>query len=216
MNCSVIGASAFAVAGMAVVAAAEPTVVFSDAAGTTNGGSFVAATSDHGTFITFCLEYEEDLDINGGTTYEYVISTEAKFNGNGSVDPLDARSAFLFQNFNDGEIRNILGDQGLSDDEVANAMQIALWDIEEEIADFSGHPDYSNAQALITAAQSAIDGGSWSGLGNVRVMQIWDVGQIGEEDGAHQDTLIIVPLPSGFALAGLGLFGVAGVCRRHR
>lgn len=208
---------ATAVAAVAGIAAANPTVVFSDGPGTVGGGEFTAVTSAHGTFKTFCLEYNENLDVFGGTSYEYEIATSVKYNGGGqgNEDPLDARSAFIFQRFTDGETRNILGDQGLSDERVSNAIQIALWDVEDEGIDFSFHADYANSQALIAAAEAAINGNQWSGLGNVRVMNNWVVGQAGTVDGARQDTLIIVPLPTGAALAGAGLFGLAAVRRRR-
>lgn len=209
-------AAVSAVAGVAGLATADQTAVFSDGPGDVGGGVFTAVTSDHGTFLTFCLEYNEDLDIHGGTIYEYTISTEAMYDGGGlgNTDPLDARSAFLFQMFSDGEIRNILGDGGLSDERVANAVQIALWDIEDEGIDFSFHADFANSQALIAAAQDAIDNQDWEGLGNVRVMNNWVFGQAGTLEGARQDTLIIVPLPTGAAMAGMGLLGLGLVRRR--
>ena len=207
---------AVAVASVAGLASANPTVVFTDGPGNVSGGQFVATTSDNGSFDTYCLEWNEGLDIAGGTTYEYEISTSVRFNGlgQGGEDPLDSRSAFVYQRFRDGQTRNILGDQGLSDERVANAIQIALWDIEDEAVDFSFHADYANAQLLIAAAQAAINGGQWSGLGNVRVMNNWVVGQAGTEAGARQDTLILVPLPTGAALAGAGLLGLATIRRR--
>ena len=213
----VIIAATFVAGATTGVATAGHTVVFSDGPGDVGGGAFTAVTASYGTFQTFCLEYNESLDIVGGTTYEFDIATTVKFNGlgEGNEDPLDSRSAFVYQRFRDGEIRNILGDQGLTDERVANAIQIALWDIEEEAVDFSFHADYANSQALIAAAQSAIDNGDWVGIGNVRVMNNWAMGQSGTTAGARQDTLIIVPLPTGAALAGVGLFGLAAVRRRR-
>ncbi len=203
-------------AGVAGLATADQTVVYSDGPGDIGGGIFNAVTEDHGSFLTFCMEYREDLDLNGGTVYDYDITDFATFNGQGGgfQDPLDARTAFIYQNFRDGEIRNILGDQGLSDTDMANAIQIAIWDVEEEGVDFSFHAAYANSVALIAAAQDAIDNQTWSGIGNVRVMNVWVQGLNGTEQGARQDTLIIIPLPTTAALAGLGLFGLATIRRR--
>ncbi|MBZ0172829.1 MAG: VPLPA-CTERM sorting domain-containing protein [Phycisphaerales bacterium] len=216
MSSTTVWAAAIAVAGVAGLAGASQTATFSDGPGDVGGGEFTAVTSDHGTFKTFCLEYYEPLDIFGGTVYEYTISTEAMYDGGGlgNTDPLDSRSAFIFQRFVDGQIRNLLNDQGLSDTRVANAVQIALWDVEQEGVNFTFHPDYANSQALIAAANTAIGNGSWSGLGNVRVMNNWVQGLVGNPDGARQDTLIIVPLPSAAAFAGVGLIGLATLRRR--
>lgn len=206
-----------AVVGMVGLAGAEPTVTFTDGPGDVGGGEFNAFTSDHGSFRTFCVEYHEDLDVHGGTVYAYTVSTEAMFDGGGlgNTDPVDARTAFIYQMFRDGETRNILGDQGLSDTRVANAIQIAIWDVEDEGVNFGFHADYANSQALITAAQTAIDDGDWSGLGNVRLMNNWVRGMVGQEAGAKQDTLIIVPLPSTAGLACVGLLGL-GASRRRK
>ncbi|VAX39938.1 hypothetical protein MNBD_PLANCTO03-2110 [hydrothermal vent metagenome] len=212
-----IAAAVVAAAGVASLSTAADTVVYSDGPGDVSGGSFSAVTGDNGSFMTFCLEYNENLDIKGGTVYEYDVSTYATFNGQGLgfQDPLDSRTAFIYQNFRDGEIRNILGDQSLTDTQLANAIQIAIWEVEQENVDWSFHADYANAQALIAAAQDAINNQQWSGLGNVRVMNVWAQGQSGTVDGARQDTLIIVPLPTTAGLAGLGLLGLTSIRRRR-
>ncbi len=216
MKRMLVAAVVVAAVGVAGQATAADTVVYSDGPGDIGGGIFNAVTGDNGSFMTFCLEYNENLDINGGTVYEYDVTTYATFNGQGIgyQDPLDSRTAFIYRNFRDGEIRNILGDQGLSDTRMANAIQLAIWDIEEEGLDYSFHADAANALALIAAAQAAIDNGDWSGIGSVRVMNVWAMGQSGTEQGARQDTLIIVPLPTTAGLAGLGLLGLSTVRRR--
>ncbi|MBK7999980.1 MAG: hypothetical protein IPK15_15005 [Verrucomicrobia bacterium] len=63
---------------------------FSDGMGTTGGGEFRADVSDNGfgstDYVTFCLEYRENLEM--GKIYEYEISQAAMYNGNGTVDPI--------------------------------------------------------------------------------------------------------------------------------
>lgn len=217
-HCLVV--AALAAAGMASSALADGTVVYTDGPGDIGGGIFHAATATQGSFDTFCIEFHESLDTSGFVTYSYETSDYATFNGNGGgfQDPLDARTAYIYTQFTQGNIRNILGDQGLSDTDMANAIQIAMWDIEDELVgvDFTGHSQYANAMALKQAAQDAIDNGDWSGLGKVRVMNVWVQGKEGTHEGARQDTLIIVPLPSGAGLAGVGLLGLGLVSRRRR
>ena len=194
------------------------TVVYTDGPGDIDGGIFHAVTSTQGSFDTFCIEFTESLDTSGFVTYSYDVTDYATFNGQGGgfQDPLDSRTAFIYTEFLHGNIRNILGNQGLSDTDMANAIQIAMWKIEDEPVDFSFHSQYANALLLIAAAENAISNGSWSGLGKVRVMNVWVQGQEGTTQGARQDTLILLPLPSGAGLASVGLLGLGFVSRRRR
>ena len=190
------------------VCLAEPTVVFADGPGNLGGGIYHATTSDHGSFDTFCVEVGEGLSF--GVTYEYTLSTDITYNGNGTTNPLNAETAFLFTSFAQGTIRDILNKPLMPEDKMADAIQRAIWKIEGERQ--TGDAD---ALALIAAAQNAISDGSWSGLGKVRVMNTWRVGHVGEQDFANQDTIIIIPLPSTAGLATLGILGL-GVLGRHR
>jgi len=201
-------AAAAAVGFGASLGLAEPTVVFTDGPGNTEGGIFGAVTSAHGTFDTFCSEVGEGLTI--GFTFEYTLSTNILYNGNGTVNALNAETAFIFTKFAGGEIRGILGKPNMPEDKMADAIQLAIWKIEGERNTFD-----ADALALIAAAQTAIGNGTWSGLGNVRVMNNWNPGHVGERDHGKQDTLIIIPLPSAAGLASIGVLGLgAGVRRR--
>ncbi|MBK7405691.1 MAG: hypothetical protein IPJ41_13995 [Phycisphaerales bacterium] len=210
MNVRLQWVAAAAAMGLgAGVCLAEPTAVFSDGPGNTEGGIFRAVTSANGTFDTFCSEVGEGLTI--GFTFEYTISTNILYNGNGTVNPLNGETAFLYTKFVAGEIRGILGNPNMPEDTMADAIQLAIWKIESERNTVD-----PNALALIAAAQAAIGSGAWSGLGNVRVMNNWDVGHIGEQNHSKQDTLIIVPLPPAAGLAGIGVLGLATGARRRK
>jgi hypothetical protein len=179
----------------------EPVVTFADGPGTTQGGIYLADAENFGEFDTFCLETGEGLTT--GFTYEYTISTDIMFKGQGIVDPLNEETAFLYTEFRDGDVPDILGDPGIDIVDVANAVQLAIWFLEESRA-----TDDANALALVQAAQDAVNGGQWSGLGDVRVMNVWNPGHVGEEDHAKQDVLVLIPAAPTLALAAIGLLGV--------
>ena len=210
MNMRLQWAAATATIGLgAVVCLAEPTVVFTDGPGNTEGGIFGAVTSANGSFDTFCSEVGEGLTI--GFAFEYTISTNILYNGDGTVNALNAETAFLFTKFAAGEIRGLLGKPNMPQDKMADAIQLAIWKIESERNTLD--PD---ALALIAASQTAIGNGTWSGLGNVRVMNNWNPGHVGEQAHAKQDTLIIIPLPSPAGLASVGILGLGVAARRRR
>ncbi|HZW11208.1 MAG TPA: hypothetical protein VFF69_15000 [Phycisphaerales bacterium] len=202
MRLSELVAAAAAVSAAGGLAWAEPVVTFADGPGTTQGGIYIATTDEFGVFDTFCLETGEGLTT--GFTYEYTISTDIMFKGQGIVDPLNEETAFLYTEFREGDIPDLLGDPGIDIVDLANAIQLAIWFIEESRA-----TDDANALELVQIAQDAVNSGQWDGLGDVRVMNVWDPGHVGEEDHAKQDVLVLIPAPSALALAALGILGVS-------
>lgn len=196
-----------AIAAAAGAASAEPTVVFANGPGTTQGGIYYAATSAHGSFETFCLETGEGLSF--GFTFEYTIGTEIQFMGQGQSNPLDGETAFLYTRFREDQIRAMLNKPNLPEEDLANAVQLAIWNLEE-----ARETSNADALALVQAAHAAVNGGQWSGLGSVRVMNNWVQGHAGDPAYAKQDTLLIVPLPTGAALSGAGLLCLAARRRR--
>lgn len=198
---------AVATSALAGIGWAEPIVTFADGPGTTQGGIYLASTVEFGDFETFCLETGEGITL--GTPYEYTISTDIMFKGQGIVDPLNAESAFLYDAFLKGNIPDLLGEPGIDIVDLANAVQLALWIIEE------GRPTHDdNAFELVQAAEDAVNSGQWSGLGDYRVMNVWDVGHVGDPAHAKQDVLVLIPSSPTLALATLGLLGA--VSRRRK
>ncbi len=190
--------------------------------GRNGGGEFqitsVSGMNDFGTFNTFCLELNEQVAV--GQNYTYDLNTAAVDGGAGgpSPDPLDARTAALYEAFARGTLANYDydndGDGGMGADMdrklTAAALQAAIWEIEEERSIENTDSDarvrelanyYVDTLSLQLVNQ---------GLGGmVRVLNMWDA-----NGGNAQDMLVLIPLPSAAGLAGLGLAGLA--VRRRR
>jgi ABC-type amino acid transport substrate-binding protein len=138
-------------------------------AGTTNGGEYVitsAADPGIGIFGSFCLERNEFLAL--GRTYTVGGLSNATNQGLPNADPLDARTAFLYQNYYHGTLSNFNTSDLVLHRADVDALQKAIWHIEGEI----GNSLSGKAAAWVAEAQAAIDQGLWSGLGDVRVVNL--------------------------------------------
>ncbi|MBZ0171242.1 MAG: thioester domain-containing protein [Phycisphaerales bacterium] len=190
--------------------------------GRNGGGEFnftsIAGPYDFGDYITFCLELNETVAV--GQNYTVDVNTVAVDGGAGgpSPDPLDARTAALYAAFVRGTLAHYdfdnSGDGGQSGDldrkMTAAALQAAIWELEEERTIENTESDAS-VRALAnyyvdTLAQQLVNQGLG---GSVRVLNMWKA-----NGGNAQDMLVMIPLPSAGALAGLGLAGIA--VRRRR
>ncbi len=173
-------------------------------------------------FQTFCVD--TTTSISTGVNYNWTVSTAASPGGfsGGNPDPLDARTAFLVDAFWHGTLTGYNYAQGGGRVSSATSLQLAIWQLEGEIqpgALTTAYNGNAQAQAWVAAANAAVTGGSWSGLGDVRVLNLTtDAGQPGQSLIVEVVTVTPVPLPSA-ALMGLGLMagltGV-GVLRRNK
>jgi hypothetical protein len=179
------------------------------------GGEFRATvlTGGSGSFETFCLERNEYFSY-GQTLQVRSITNRAMAGGVGGAvggaDPLDQRTAYLYTQFRAGTLSNYDYSNAALRPGDADALQNAIWFLENEITSVSGQ-----AATWVTQANSAVSGGIWSGLGNVQVLNLYR----GTNFATHaQDQLYITPVPEPetymMLLAGLGLMGF--VARRRQ
>lgn len=152
--------------------------------GTTGGGEFTIVVDEETSFIAFCLQQTEyinfvnDFTVDGISTY--AVSDPASRGGDSDgKDYLSPHTAYLYTQFRAGTLSgyNYLGaDRWVS----ANHLQNAIWMFEQEIAMKASNP-------YVILANDAVNAGAWSGLGDVRVMNL-------SLNGVEaQDQLMLVP-----------------------
>jgi hypothetical protein len=179
---------------------ALPTVRFSDGPGNTGGGEFNAVTSANGSFITFCLEYNEHISF--GTTYYYNVSGSARFGGNNTLDPLSRGAAWLYLHLLAGDLAGY--DHSTAQ---ANLFQRAIWFLEGESA--GQNNSYVTAAINANGGTLALAQADNNGFYGVGVMNLW---ANPDGTGASQDQLIRIPDGGsivaifGLVMTGLGLF----------
>ena len=191
---------------------AGDTVTLADSFGTIGGGEFILTVNNAFSFITFCLQRTQYIDfshtfkVDGVTTYAY---SDPVANGGIASGPEQGRdyispqTAFLYTMFRNQTLTGY-SFSGTSAQRTASAnlLQNAFWMFENELP-------MDNSNTFVQLANSAVNGGAWSGTGEVKVLNLSYNG-IGA-----QDQLALVPGPSSLVLLGSGIV-IFAVTRRRR
>lgn len=185
-------------------------------------------TGNPNSFQTFCLETTEftasQIDImvstrfiNEGTGADDGPGSHAIFGSNQFGDNLDPLTAYLYTQFATGVLTGYdYDDLGVGRDVSAGALQRLIWVTENEPgSDLTNNPYYGisldgNQRDLIDMWVTEYDDSSWTGIGNVRVLNNWAQGYVGISGYEKQDQLYLTPVPGAVLLGMIGL-GVAGV-----
>ncbi len=191
-----------------------------------SGGEFLliadpelqAITGEFDPYSSFCLEKNQPIAI--GYPYDVVVATEALPGGGNSGptgpqggDLLDPMTAYLYTEFRAGTLTGYhygpLADRAAS----AAALQEVIWHIEDEMTKTWTDGDSSLQDQFYTAALNS----GWTGVGAVRVLNLYTPGHVGEEDYHQQDQLIIatIPAPGAGVLVCVG-FGLVNWYRRRK
>ncbi len=166
-------------------------------------------------FESFSTERTEFLLF--GSTYEVRINAESLWGGlnNGDMgpgggDPLDPRTAYLYTQFRAGTLAGYDYDPSASRAYSAQALQDVIWYLEDEAA--ATWAPGSLQDTFLAAANSAVDSHLWTGLGKVRVLNLYDPGYVGQH--FRQDVLAVIPAPGALVLVGLGTTLIGYLRRR--
>ncbi|MBN1805120.1 MAG: hypothetical protein JW837_07715 [Sedimentisphaerales bacterium] len=174
-------------------------------------------------FQTFCMEKQEYT----ASAIEIWISTTSINESTGAIgsegsgshaiygglkygDNLNPATAYLYTNFAQGTLSNYNYETGRAVS--AGQLQNAIWYLEGEISSLATN---SQAYAWVTEAQNV----GWNDIGNVRVLNNWIQGHVGDPEYRVQDQLYLMPIstpiPGSVILGFIGMSVVGIKLRKY-
>ena len=142
-----------------------------DGPGNTGGGEFTIVVDPTTSFVSFCLQRTEYINFTSAFNVDAISTfavSDPVLNGGDALDLyrdyLSEQTAFLYTQFRAGTLSGY-SYSGSNHQASANSLQYAIWMFEQEIPTIVSNP-------FVMLANTAVSSGTWSGLGNVRVMNL--------------------------------------------
>jgi hypothetical protein len=180
-----------------------------------DGGEFTATpTGISGltngvSFQTFCVEHDEYIYLN--QSYDAVVNTKAMNGGvtpAGTGDPIDTKTAFLYDSFLSGTLANYNYTPGAGREASAGALQGVIWYIEGEQPKTWANYDNSLQDKFYREAQDC----GWTDIGNIRVLNLTQDGELRQDQLCRVN---VVPTPDAMLLGSIGVSLVGWIKRRR-